>query len=79
MAISPPDWSRKVSRSLRVSARQNADDPECLGVFGTVSILISYHRDGIFISGTLRHLGVGTIAGSSSRGGGNALIAMFAH
>ena len=41
-----------------------------------VSILISYHRDGIFISRTLRHLGVGTIAGSSSRGGSNALIAI---
>ena len=41
-----------------------------------VSILISQHRDGVFISRTLRHLGVGTIAGSSSRGGGNALIAM---
>ena len=41
-----------------------------------VSILISQHRDGVFISRTLQHLGVGTIAGSSSRGGGNALIAM---
>ena len=41
-----------------------------------VSILISQHRDGVFISRTLRHLGVGTITGSSSRGGGNALIAI---
>ena len=41
-----------------------------------VSILISHHRDGVFISRTLGHLGVGTIAGSSSRGGGSALIAM---
>ena len=41
-----------------------------------ISILISQHRDGIFISRTLRHLGVGTIAGSSSRGGGGALVAM---
>ena len=41
-----------------------------------ISILISQHRDGIFISRTLRHLGVGTIAGSSSRGGGSALVGM---
>lgn len=41
-----------------------------------VSILISRHRDGVFISRTLNHLGVGTIAGSSSRGGGGALVAM---
>jgi lysophospholipid acyltransferase (LPLAT)-like uncharacterized protein len=41
-----------------------------------ISILISQHRDGLFISRTLRHLGVGTIAGSSSRGGGGALVGM---
>lgn len=41
-----------------------------------ISILISQHRDGVFISRTLRHLGVGTIAGSSSRGGGGALVGM---
>jgi len=41
-----------------------------------ISILISQHRDGLFISRTLRYLGVGTIAGSSSRGGGGALIGM---
>lgn len=41
-----------------------------------ISILISQHRDGVFISRTLHHLGVGTISGSSSRGGGGALVAM---
>jgi lysophospholipid acyltransferase (LPLAT)-like uncharacterized protein len=41
-----------------------------------MSILISQHRDGVFISRTLGHLGVGTISGSSSRGGGGALVAM---
>ncbi|MEE2996414.1 MAG: lysophospholipid acyltransferase family protein [Pseudomonadota bacterium] len=41
-----------------------------------VSILISHHRDGTFISRTLDHLGVGTISGSSSKGGGSALIAI---
>ena len=40
-------------------------------------ILISQHRDGVFISQTLRHLGVGTIKGSSTRGGGGALITMI--
>lgn len=41
-----------------------------------MSILISHHRDGVFISRTLAHLGIGTIAGSSSRGGGGALVGM---
>ena len=41
-----------------------------------MSILISHHRDGIFISRTLAHLGIGTIAGSSSRGGAGALVRM---
>jgi lysophospholipid acyltransferase (LPLAT)-like uncharacterized protein len=41
-----------------------------------MSILISHHRDGIFISRTLAHLGIGTIAGSSSRGGAGALVSM---
>lgn len=41
-----------------------------------MSILISHHRDGVFISRTLSHLGIGTIAGSSSRGGGGALVSM---
>lgn len=41
-----------------------------------MSILISHHRDGVFISRTLAHLGIGTIAGSSSRGGGGALVSM---
>ena len=50
--------------------------PNAWAYSAPVSILISQHRDGVFISRTLRHLGVGTIAGSSSRGGGNALIAM---
>jgi lysophospholipid acyltransferase (LPLAT)-like uncharacterized protein len=41
-----------------------------------INILISQHRDGLFISRTLEYLGVGTISGSSSRGGGGALIGM---
>lgn len=39
-------------------------------------ILISRHRDGLFISRTLRYLGIGTIAGSSSRGGAAALMSI---
>ena len=42
----------------------------------SMRILISQHRDGVFISQTLRHLGVGTIRGSSTRGGRGALIAI---
>jgi lysophospholipid acyltransferase (LPLAT)-like uncharacterized protein len=38
-----------------------------------MSILISRHRDGRVIARALRHFGVGTIEGSTSRGGGRAL------
>ena len=41
-----------------------------------MNVLISRHRDGIFISRTMEHLGLGTIAGSSSKGGAGALMAM---
>lgn len=42
-----------------------------------MSILISHHRDGRFISRTLELLGIGTIAGSSSRGGDAAFRQML--
>ncbi len=42
----------------------------------TMNVLISRHRDGLFISRTMEHLGLGTIAGSSSKGGAGALMAM---
>lgn len=38
-----------------------------------VNALVSFHRDGLFLSGVLRRLGINTISGSSSRGGANAL------
>ena len=41
-----------------------------------INILISHHRDGVFISKTLKYLGIGTISGSSSRGGGKGLMAI---
>lgn len=41
-----------------------------------LSIVISHHRDGRFIARTVGRIGIGTIAGSSSRGGGAALRAM---
>lgn len=43
-----------------------------------MSILISRHRDGRFIARTLRHFDVGTISGSTSRGGGAALRELLA-
>lgn len=38
-----------------------------------VNALVSFHRDGLFLSRVLRYLGINTIAGSSSRGGANGL------
>ncbi|MDH3234262.1 MAG: lysophospholipid acyltransferase family protein [Alphaproteobacteria bacterium] len=40
-------------------------------------MLISMHRDGLMISRVISHLGIDTIAGSSSRGGRAALQALF--
>ena len=41
-----------------------------------VYVLISGHRDGLFISRGIEHLGIKTVAGSSRRGGSLALRAM---
>lgn len=41
-----------------------------------VYVLISGHRDGLFISRGIEHLGVKTVSGSSGRGGSLALRAM---
>ncbi len=41
-----------------------------------INILISEHRDGLFISKILGYLGIGTISGSSSHGGREGLLAM---
>lgn len=41
-----------------------------------IEILISAHRDGRLIARTIRRLGVGTVVGSSSRGGARATLAM---
>ena len=41
-----------------------------------MNVLISRHRDGVLISRTLEHLGIGTISGSTSKGGAGALAAM---
>jgi hypothetical protein len=40
-------------------------------------MLISAHRDGRIIAGTMTHFGIETIAGSTSRGGSSALRAML--
>lgn len=41
-----------------------------------IHMLISHHRDGQLIARTIAHAGIQSIAGSSSRGGANALRAM---
>ena len=38
-----------------------------------MNIVTSRHPDGQFVARTMQHFGVGTIAGSSSKGGGSAL------
>lgn len=43
----------------------------------TIHMLISQHRDGRLIADTVKHFGIDTISGSSSRGGTAALRAML--
>lgn len=40
-------------------------------------VLISHHRDGMLISKVVEHFRVGTVSGSSSRGGGSAMRTML--
>jgi len=42
----------------------------------SIYALVSKHRDGEYLARILRHLGSGTIRGSTSRGGGRALLLM---
>lgn len=44
---------------------------------GPLSVMISQHRDGEMIARTVHHFGVGTIRGSTSRGGSKALRTML--
>jgi hypothetical protein len=48
-----------------------------IGAGRTMRMLISMHRDGVTISRVIGHLGVETIAGSTSRGGTEALHALI--
>lgn len=42
-----------------------------------IHMLVSHHRDGRLIADTIAHLGVGSVAGSTSRGGAGAMRAMI--
>jgi lysophospholipid acyltransferase (LPLAT)-like uncharacterized protein len=48
-----------------------------VGAGRAMRMLISMHRDGVTISRVIGHLGIETIAGSSSRGGTDALHALI--
>ena len=50
--------------------------PHCWPREKTIHMLISQHRDGQIIARTVGHFGIRTVAGSSSRGGAQALRAM---
>ncbi len=51
--------------------------PYCWNRDKTIHMLISQHRDGRIIARTVGHFGIGTVAGSTSRGGLAALRAML--
>lgn len=51
--------------------------PYCWRRDRTIHMLISQHRDGRLIADTVKHFGIETISGSSSRGGSAALRAML--
>ena len=44
--------------------------------FQDVTVMVSLHRDGDLIARTVERLGMGTVRGSSTRGGGAALLQM---
>ena len=50
--------------------------PYCWPRGTTIHMLISQHRDGRLIADTVAHFGIDTVAGSSSKGGAQALRAM---
>jgi len=50
--------------------------PHCWNRTKPIHMLISQHRDGQLIANTVAHFGIQTVAGSSSRGGAQALRAM---
>jgi lysophospholipid acyltransferase (LPLAT)-like uncharacterized protein len=50
--------------------------PYCWPRSRTIHMLISQHRDGQIIARTVGHFGIKTVAGSSSKGGAQALRAM---
>lgn len=50
--------------------------PHCWNAKHQIHMLISQHRDGRLIADTIAHLGIHTVAGSSSKGGAQALRAM---
>lgn len=51
--------------------------PKCWRASVPIDMLISQHRDGKLIARTVGHFGIGTIEGSSTRGGAGALRAML--
>lgn len=51
--------------------------PYCWRRGVAIRMLISQHADGQFISHTIRHFGLDTVAGSSSRGGSAAMRALL--
>jgi hypothetical protein len=51
--------------------------PYCWRKGVPIRMLISQHSDGLFISHTIRHFGLDTVTGSSSRGGSAAMRALL--
>lgn len=51
--------------------------PYCWPRDTAINLLISHHPDGQFLARTMRHFGLATVAGSTSRGGSGALRAML--
>lgn len=51
--------------------------PYCWRPGAPITLLISQHPDGEFLAGTIRHFGLKSIAGSTSRGGSAAVRALL--
>lgn len=66
-------WDRKEPFILAFWHGRILMMPYCWRPVLPISMLISAHRDGLIVARIVRHLGIDTIVGSSTKGGGPAL------
>jgi len=72
-----PYWEREEPFILAFWHGRIMMMPYCWPRGRPIQMLISGHRDGMIIARTVKHLGIDAVAGSTTKGGGNALRIML--